>query len=146
MHRRFRDEFSIVRAATDIEACVVLRQLGSEVACVLTDLNLQGSTLSGVELIRLMRGTLPEKQTPTWARGVTMRASLPIIVLTGSDTHLNHAKLAGASKVMLKPVAFSVLQSELRRLVGLPTLPSQAVEGSAAATQFCALPVVPTKP
>ncbi len=136
MQRRLRDEFAIVRAATDIEACVLLRQLGPRLAFVMTDLNLQGSTLSGIELIRLMRGTLPEKQTPTWARGVTMRASLPIIVLTGSDTHLNHAKLAGASKVMLKPVAFSVLQTELRRLAGFATLPAQVVEGSAAPGQF----------
>ncbi len=119
LSRRLRADYLPIRAASDVEACVLLRALGSELAAVVTDLNLQGSELSGIELIRLVRGTLPAGQMPAWARGVLVRPVLPIVVTTGSDVHLIHARLAGASNVLLKPFHFSTLQGVLAQHTGL---------------------------
>jgi len=116
VHRRLRDRWSLVHAATDTEACVALRQLGSELSCVMTDLNLAGSQLSGIELIRLLRGSLPADKVPLWGRNVVARPTLPIIVITGSELHFNRAEEAGANRVMLKPINFQALEQSLVRL------------------------------
>jgi CheY-like chemotaxis protein len=115
VHRRLGHQWELVRAASDVEACVLMRDLGPAIACVLTDLNLGGSALSGVELIRLIRGTMPLAQTPMWARELPIARQIPIIVTTGSDTHLSQASQAGATRVLIKPFDFAALQDVLRR-------------------------------
>jgi CheY-like chemotaxis protein len=122
VHRRLGQEWELVRASSDVEACVLMRDLGPSIACVLTDLNLGGSALSGVELIRLIRGSLPGPKTPSWARELRISPQVPIIVTTGSDPHLSQATQAGATRVLLKPFAFPALQDALRRYAP-PTSP-----------------------
>lgn len=122
MSRRYRDRWGLMRAASDAEACVLLRELQTQVACITTDLSLNGSELSGVELIRLVRGTLPAAETPTWARGVVPRPGLPILVVSGSDELLHHAVQAGATKVLVKPFSLQRLDDELAHATGLPLL------------------------
>lgn len=122
MSRKLSSRWSLVRAASDVEACVMLRTFSRDLACVTMDLNLQGSTLNGIDLVRIIRGSLPPAQLPVWARSVVPLPSLPVIVVTGSDVLLHRARDAGATKVMLKPFSLQVLDDELARQCGLPVL------------------------
>jgi CheY-like chemotaxis protein len=132
VHRRLRDRWSLVHAATDIEACVTLRQLGSELSCVMTDLNLAGQPNE-------LDGSLPADKVPLWGRNVVARPSLPIIVITGSELHFNRAEEAGANRVMLKPINFQALEQSLvrltegfHRLQGRPSAPTSSPRPSPA--------------
>ncbi|MDX2011594.1 MAG: response regulator [Myxococcaceae bacterium] len=127
VHRRLSPTFSLVRAASDVEACVLLREFWGELKAVVTDLNLAGSHLSGVDLIRLIRGTLPGDRTPAWALKVPTSTRLPIIVTTGSEAHVGAATAAGATLVLMKPFSFEALQAPLRAAVGPRPLVTSAL-------------------
>ncbi|MCU0696129.1 MAG: response regulator [Myxococcaceae bacterium] len=131
MQRRLSDEFSLVRAASDVEACVLLREFWVDLRVIVTDLNLGRGALSGLDLIQLVRGTLALERVPAWARKVPTSLRLPIIVTTGSEVHAAAARAAGATRVLMKPFRFAALQTPLRDVVKPPPARPEALAASA---------------
>jgi CheY-like chemotaxis protein len=111
--RRYR----MVHAATDAEACAVVRTEHERLFVILMDIQLRGSALNGVELTRLFRspGELPN--VPPYARELPT-VSVPIFFVTAyADSYAESSLLRlGASGVIAKPVDFLRL---MRALTGL---------------------------
>lgn len=111
---RLKDKYRLVNAATDREACEQLEALGESLYAVLMDVELQGSALDGLALVRLLRGQLPAAQTPAWARRVP-KLSVPIIVMTAYTGRHSEAdvKALGATHFVPKPIDFTRLNLAL---------------------------------
>ena len=111
---RLRQKYQLVWAKTDEEACKILRDLGDRLYAVLVDIELAGSKLDGLALVRLLRGTFTGP-LPTWAQGVPVLTRTPVIVLTAyagryseTDTHA-----VGANHFIVKPIDFTRLNLAL---------------------------------
>jgi CheY-like chemotaxis protein len=111
---RLKDRYRLVHAATDRDACEQLEALGESLYAVLMDVELRGSVLDGLALVRLVRGHLPAAQTPVRARRVP-KLSVPIIVMTAyAGRHSeDEAKALGATHFLSKPIDFTRLNLAL---------------------------------
>src|SRR6185295_19463098 len=69
---RLRGRFRVLRAATDEEACDMVRRHGPELRAVLMDLQLRGAELDGNQLVKLFRGQplLLNRPLPAFARNL----------------------------------------------------------------------------
>jgi CheY-like chemotaxis protein len=107
--------YELIRAATDKEACSVVRRYGAKLSAVLMDIQLSGSKLDGVQLTRLLRGTLPADQVPSYGLGLPALGGMPIIFVTAYGARYIESDLinAGGNKLVTKPVDFSVLNLAL---------------------------------
>jgi len=105
--------YTIVRAATDREACAALKQTGSFYA-VLMDIELAGSTLNGIQLTRLIRGKLSPAERPDYASDVPT-SEVPILFVSAYGSAYRRAELlaTGANDVLAKPVDFTRLSLAL---------------------------------
>ena len=114
---RLASKFQLVRAATDKEACVQLRDHGLRFVAVLMDIELQGSVLNGIELTRIARGKQLERPLPDYALDIPV-INTPIIFMTAyGDVYSEGALLAaGGDRVMTKPIDFKVLNMALMNL------------------------------
>lgn len=112
---RLRDGFVLSRATTGEEACSRLRA-GSGWSAILMDTELRGSDLDGFELMKLLRGRL-RGEPPAYALGMKP-VETPIIFLTSQDSKHSEAALllAGAEKVIAKPIEFGTLTLALTQL------------------------------
>jgi CheY-like chemotaxis protein len=108
---RLRRSYDLLLAATDEIACTMLRERGPELSAILMDIQLKGSILDGIELVKLVRGTLPEGKKPPWAKNVPVLPDLPIFFVTAYGARYAEAELlaVGAQKLVTKPVNFSEL-------------------------------------
>jgi CheY-like chemotaxis protein len=113
---RLGRSYSLLRAATDREACELLSQPGKLYA-ILMDIELAGSQLNGVSLTKLIRGTLPTATLPAYARNVPV-SKVPVLFVTAYGNAYRHADLiaAGADDVLAKPVDFTKLNLALANL------------------------------
>lgn len=110
---RLEKIYRLVRARNDREAVELARKHHDELYVVLMDIELQGSTLDGVALTRLLRGKLPLSETPLFARDVPT-VDAPIVFATAYHTNLTEElRAAGGSFVVPKPVEFMRLVSQL---------------------------------
>jgi CheY-like chemotaxis protein len=105
--------YALVRAASDREACARLKQSDKHYA-VLMDIELAGSRLNGIQLTRLIRGTLPVSERPTYAMDVPV-SHVPILIVSAYGSNYRSAELlaAGADDVLAKPVDFTRLSLAL---------------------------------
>ena len=108
---RLRRSYDLLLAATDEMACTMLRERGPELSAILMDIQLKGSILDGIELVKLVRGTLPDNKKPPWAKDVPVLPDLPIFFVTAYGARYPEAELlaVGAQKLVTKPVNFSEL-------------------------------------
>ena len=116
------DHFILSIAATDVQACEILRATGTSLDAILMDIELKGSVLDGMKLTQLVRGSLSMPQLPSYTRGVPV-LKIPIFYITAfSDTFsIEELERTGANWLVPKPVDFTKLmlalaQRRLRKL------------------------------
>jgi len=107
---RLRRSYDLLLAATDEEACRIIKERGAELSAILMDIQLKGSVLDGIALVKLFRGTLPTTELPAFARDVPVIAT-PILFVTAYGARYSEPELlaAGAQRRVTKPVNFSDL-------------------------------------
>lgn len=120
---RLKDRFRLLWAKDDKEACQQLRLWGERLYAVLMDVELGGSGLDGLQLVRLVRGTLPQASLPTYARDVPV-LKVPVVVLTAYTGRVGEREVraVGASHFVSKPIDFTKLnlalaQANLRQVL-----------------------------
>ncbi len=128
---RLLARYEVISAATDQQACQVLRERGAELYAVLMDIELQGSTLDGLALVKLIRGQPSAVPLPRYAQGLPTLPHLPIIVMTAYATRYSESevKAVGATHFLTKPIDFlrlnlalaqANIQSVMARLAAPP--------------------------
>ena len=112
---RLQARYELINATTDREACAVLTRQGNELFAVLMDVELQGSLLDGLQLVKAIRGLTARSALPSWAQGLPVLPHLPIIVMTAYVTKYSEAevKAVGASHFLTKPIDFMRLNLAL---------------------------------
>ncbi len=107
---RLRRSYDLLLAATDEEACQIVKARGQELSAILMDIQLKGSVLDGIALVKLFRGTLPTTDLPAFARDVAV-ITTPILFVTAYGARYSESELlaAGAQRLVTKPVNFSDL-------------------------------------
>jgi CheY-like chemotaxis protein len=113
---RLGRSYALVRADSDRTACEALADPDAFYA-VLMDIELAGSRLNGIQLTRLLRGTLLESDRPEYARGIST-SNVPVIFVTAYGNAYKEEELlhAGADSVLFKPVDFTKLSLALANL------------------------------
>lgn len=104
---KLRAKYDLVHAATDQEACRLLTDANETFHAVLMDIELKGSLLNGLQLVKLLRGNLPVEGLPEYARGV-QSSQVPVIVLSAYVGAYKQEDLIalGANRALAKPVDF----------------------------------------
>jgi CheY-like chemotaxis protein len=129
---RLQARYELLGAATDREACALLSKHGDSLFAVLMDVELQGSQLDGLALVKALRGLSPRAGLPPWAQTLPKLPHLPVIVMTAfadkySETQV---KALGATHLLSKPIDFARLnlalaqaniQSVMARLASQPS-------------------------
>lgn len=112
---RLQAKYELINASSDREACELLMKHGHELFAVLMDVELQGSQLDGLALVKAIRGLTPKSALPAWAQGLPSLPHLPIIVMTAYVTRYSEAevKALGASHFLTKPIDFMRLNLAL---------------------------------
>lgn len=117
---RLSKSYDMIRAATDAQACQLIRQRRSDIDLILMDIELRGSELNGVELTELLRGNrLPQRTfLPAYARDLPP-ISKPVVYVTAHGARYTNVQLmlSGADKVISKPVNFAELRQALSELL-----------------------------
>lgn len=110
---RLRQRYRLLWAQNDREACEVLRSWGDRLYAVLMDIELQGSQLDGLALVRTLRGT-EKGPLPDFARAMPA-LTVPVIVLTAYTARYTDAdaRAAGATHFVTKPIDFARLNLAL---------------------------------
>lgn len=111
---RLQQRYDVVNAASDLEAAALLKKHGEALYAVLMDVELQGSTLDGLGLVRAIRGmSLPG--VPPYAKSIPVLPHTPIIVMTAYVTRYSEAevKALGANHFLTKPIDFTRLNLAL---------------------------------
>ena len=114
---RLRQRYELLRAVSDRQFCEVLSARGPELSAVLMDIELRGSELNGLELVRLLRRKRLTSTAPEFARHLP-QLTLPVIFVTAHGAKYDEALLlaAGGDKVIPKPVDFGALTLVLAHL------------------------------
>ncbi|MGZ5085459.1 MAG: response regulator, partial [Usitatibacter sp.] len=113
---RLREKCNLLCAESSRAACEILTTRGSTIDVVLMDIQLKGSDLNGVQLVKLIRGKLEPSSIPVYARKVPV-LDIPLIFVTayGSIHAEQDLIAAGGDQVMHKPVDFVKLAGALAR-------------------------------
>lgn len=116
------DRCELSFAATDVQACDMIRKNAAALDIILMDIELKGSILDGMKLTQLLRGTLNPVTLPSYARGMPV-LDIPICYITAfADTFsMEELERTGANWLVTKPVDFTQLmlaltQCHLRKL------------------------------
>ena len=128
---RLQARYEVVNAATDRVAAELISQHGDDLHAVLMDIELQGSTLDGLALVKAMRGMTPKHALPPWAQPMPTLPHVPVIVMTAYVTRYTEAevKSVGVTHFLTKPIDFMRLnlalaqaniQSVMARLASQP--------------------------
>lgn len=113
---RLRNRYRVVVAGNDRDACDLLRAHIGEIACVLMDIELQGSILNGIELAALMKGQRIEESVPDYAQDLPVTGAPLLFVTAYSGKYeAKRLKASGGVGVVYKPVDFSELIEVLVR-------------------------------
>lgn len=109
--------YQMALARSDEEACRYLRTAKERVHGILMDIELMGSQLDGVELARLLRGQLADREVPEALKGVPL-VSAPIIFVTGMPERYGQAMMNTVGNGWVaKPVDFSQLGALLDQVL-----------------------------
>jgi CheY-like chemotaxis protein len=113
---RLSRSYDLVRAKTDREACATLAQ-PQKLYAILMDVELGGSRLNGIQLTKLIRGTLLGAELPDYAQNVPLLA-VPVLFVTayGNAYPRAHLLACGADDVLSKPINFTQLNVALANL------------------------------
>lgn len=128
---RLQQRYEVINAASDLEASQLLTQHGENLYAVLLDVELQGSQLDGLALVRAIRGMPPTAPLPAYAKKIPVLPHTPLIVMTAYVTKYSEAdvKALGANHFLTKPIDFTRLnlalaqaniQSVMARLAARP--------------------------
>ena len=129
---RLQARYEVIPAPNDRVAAELFVKHASTLHAVLMDVELQGSQLDGLALVRALRGSTPRSQLPPFAQAIPKLEHLPIIVMTAFATRYSEAdvKAAGATHLLTKPIDFARLnlalaqaniQSVMARLAAQPS-------------------------
>lgn len=135
---RLQSKYRLIWAQSDREAIDLLALHQRGLHAVLMDIELRGSALDGLDLVRLLRG-LPVRRSglqghaplPDYAQKMPRLPNVPVIVLTAYTTRYSEADAhaVGATHFATKPIDFTRLNLALaqaniaavmRRLESLP--------------------------
>jgi len=128
-------DYTLLHAATDVEACAMLAKHGASLSAIILDIQLQGSKLNGIDLCNLIRGRFPRGE-PHLKR-VPVLLETPIFFMSAyGDRHGSAIQAAGATGFVAKPVAFqafslALARAHLRGLDSLLPVRSSKARGSA---------------
>lgn len=114
---KLRAKYDLVHAASDKEACRLLSEEGETFHAVLMDIELKGSALNGLQLVQILRGTLPADERPAYAQQMPV-SHVPVIMLSAYVGAYKEAELLalGADRALSKPVDFVDLTMALTEL------------------------------
>ncbi len=109
-------KYNLIFAINDREACEMLIRHGDRLALILMDIELQDSTLNGMELSRLVRGTLDKKGQVPYAKHVPVLKT-PIIFVTAYSNVYQKTQilLSGGDDIIDKPVDFLTLEMTMTK-------------------------------
>ncbi|MGV3624011.1 MAG: response regulator [Archangium sp.] len=112
---RLQQRYEVINASTDVEAVELLAKHGESLYAVLLDVELQGSQLDGLALVRAIRGMTPVQPLPAYAKRVPVLPHTPLIVMTAYVTKYSEAdvKALGANHFLTKPIDFTRLSLAL---------------------------------
>ncbi len=113
-----RKKYSVLVARNDHQACDLLLRHGKELDVILMDIELQESKLNGLQLVQLIRGTLPRDGLPAYAQKVPVLSNTPVLFLTGYGAQYSksQARAVGGDDLIEKPVDFVELQVQIVKL------------------------------
>ena len=102
---RLRAAYHLVRAQKDREACDAIRKNKAHLVAVLLDVDMPGSVLDGILLTRILRGRVPKKAVPPFARDLPT-LDVPIILVTHRSQSYadDDMRRYGGDRLMQKPV------------------------------------------
>ncbi len=108
------DRYELVRACDAESTCRAVKAAGPALHAILMDIQLAGSALDGIQLTRLLRGSLPRDGLPEYAREVPV-LQIPIFFVTAYGGRYQERELreAGGTRLMPKPVDFDQLCAAL---------------------------------
>jgi len=118
---RLRGRFQVLRAATDEEACDMVRRHGPQLRAVLMDLQLRGAELDGNQLVKLFTGQplSLNRPLPPFARNLP-RLEAPVFVVTAyGDTLPADVEVPEAVSFFSKPIDYAHLIKVLQSLPAL---------------------------
>ena len=112
---RLQAKYELINAPTDRQACELLMEHHDDLFAVLMDIELQGSLMDGLALVKAIRGITPKNALPSWAQALPTLPHLPIIVMTAYVTRYSEAevKAVGANHFLTKPIDFMRLNLAL---------------------------------
>ncbi len=113
---RLTRSYDLLRAKSDREACEILAQ-PRKLYAILMDVELGGSRLNGIQLTKLIRGTLAHRELPDYAQKVPL-LEVPVLFVTAYGNAYPRAELlaCGADDVLSKPINFTQLNVALANL------------------------------
>ena len=108
---RLRRRYELLLAEDDKTACELLASRGTELSAILMDIQLKGSTLDGIQLVKLLRGKLERSGLPAYAARVPILKDVPVLFVTAYAARYTEADLlaAGGNRLVTKPVNFAEL-------------------------------------
>lgn len=112
---RLQARYEVINAATDRVACELITRHGEDLCAVLMDIELQGSTLDGLALVKAMRGMTPKTALPPWVQAMPTLLHVPVVVMTAYVTRYTESevKALGATHFLTKPIDFMRLNLAL---------------------------------
>ena len=114
---RLEKKYELLLAVSDKEACAILSRRHQDISIILLDIELKDSILSGIQIAKMLRGTLAESQKPDYAKSVP-KLETPIIFVTAFGSKHPREELLGlgANDVILKPVDFVELEMAMTKV------------------------------
>jgi CheY-like chemotaxis protein len=112
---RLEAKYELINAPNDQLACELIKRRGNDFFAVLMDIELQGSLLDGLGLVRAIRGLPGARVLPSYAQNLTPMPHLPLIVLTAYTAKYSEleVKEIGATHFLTKPIDFMRLNLAL---------------------------------
>ncbi len=112
---RLQSRYRLVWAQNDREAVDLLAFHAHELYAVLMDIELRGSDLDGLDLVRLLRGLPLPRPVPAFAKKLPKLTKTPIVMLTAYTARYTEADAhaVGASHFATKPIDFTRLNLAL---------------------------------
>lgn len=114
---RLKTRYRLVWAQSDEEAVDLLAHHQKELYAVLMDIELRGSKLDGLDLVRLLRGNTLSREAPPFVRRMPVLKTVPIVILTAYTSRYSEgdALALGATHFVTKPIDFTRLNLALAK-------------------------------
>jgi CheY-like chemotaxis protein len=123
---RLRGRFRVLRAATDEQACDMVRRHAGELRAVLMDLQLRGAELDGNQLMHLFLGQPVRGPLPAFAQGLP-KLNAPVFVVTAYGATLpEEVEVPRAVSLFSKPIDYTHLIKVLQSIPRFTAPPAPA--------------------